>query len=369
MNPDDFLELGNELTDISVLAGGGNDEVFAPDIPYGIYDGEGGDDFIEGGNGHDLIIGGPGSDRLSGKGGDDLIGGGEDNDIIDGGEGSNALSGEKGDDHINGNKGNHIDGGEGNDVVIVHGIVTESGKLLNNFPLSLTNQKYFEADSSGMFIIDSSGIDTLSFANFDVGITLDLDLFNTQQIYTANNDTLTLNGIFENFIGSPFDDVIHINPLDVPRTIDGGGSVNGDTIYVETMGGTPTDDGTTITYSGYEAITYTNFTEIVFENTLSTDANLILPIGFYLAQNYPNPFNPTTTIHYTLPKESSVNITIQDMLGRKVYEFISQKQFTGNHSIQWNGKDIHGNPVSAGIYLYQIQAGDFVKTKKMVLMK
>jgi polyhydroxybutyrate depolymerase len=91
--------------------------------------------------------------------------------------------------------------------------------------------------------------------------------------------------------------------------------------------------------------------------------------GFSLSQNYPNPFNPTTTIHYTLPEESSVNITIHDILGRKVHEFISLNQFAGNYSIQWDGKDINGNPVSAGIYLYQIKAGDFVQTKKMVLMK
>lgn len=90
---------------------------------------------------------------------------------------------------------------------------------------------------------------------------------------------------------------------------------------------------------------------------------------FKLFDNYPNPFNPTTTIHYILPKESLVTITIYDVLGKEINQITSQKQLAGNHSIQWNGKYIDGNPVSAGIYLYQIQAGDFMQTKKMLLMK
>lgn len=90
---------------------------------------------------------------------------------------------------------------------------------------------------------------------------------------------------------------------------------------------------------------------------------------FNLKQNFPNPFNPNTTIYYSLPNESAVTITVYDILGKEINQLISQKQLTGNHSIQWNGKDINGNPVSAGIYLYQIQAGEFIQTKKMVLMK
>lgn len=95
----------------------------------------------------------------------------------------------------------------------------------------------------------------------------------------------------------------------------------------------------------------------------------VLPEVYTLNQNYPNPFNPTTTIQYILPKESVVTITIYDMHGAKVNEFISQKLPPGNHSIQWNGIDHQGNPASAGIYFYQLKAGNYVHTKKMVLIK
>jgi len=94
-----------------------------------------------------------------------------------------------------------------------------------------------------------------------------------------------------------------------------------------------------------------------------------LPSQFRLSHNYPNPFNPTTLINYSLPNQSNVTITVYDMLGRKVHDLISYKQIAGNHTIEWNGRDNLDNLVSAGIYFYQIQAGDFVQTKKMVLLK
>lgn len=94
-----------------------------------------------------------------------------------------------------------------------------------------------------------------------------------------------------------------------------------------------------------------------------------MPTEFSLNQNYPNPFNPNTTIYYSLPNESAVTITVYDVLGKEINQLISQIKPQGNHSVEWNGNDNFGNPVSAGIYLYQIQTGDFVQTKKMVLMK
>ena len=91
--------------------------------------------------------------------------------------------------------------------------------------------------------------------------------------------------------------------------------------------------------------------------------------NYKLIKNYPNPFNPVTTLRYDLPENSHVNITIYDMLGRQVKNLINQTQDAGYRSVRWNATDDYGKPVSAGIYLYQIQAGEFVQTKKMVLLK
>ena len=90
---------------------------------------------------------------------------------------------------------------------------------------------------------------------------------------------------------------------------------------------------------------------------------------YKLIKNYPNPFNPVTTLRYDLPENSHVNITIYDMLGRQVKNLIKQTQDAGYRSVRWNATDDYGKPVSAGIYLYQIQAGEFVQTKKMMLLK
>jgi len=95
----------------------------------------------------------------------------------------------------------------------------------------------------------------------------------------------------------------------------------------------------------------------------------LLPEVFSLHQNYPNPFNPVTKLRYDLPENGHVNITIYDMLGREVKTLINQTQNAGYRSIIWDATNDYGKPVSAGIYLYQIQAGEYMRTKKMVLLK
>ena len=107
---------------------------------------------------------------------------------------------------------------------------------------------------------------------------------------------------------------------------------------------------------------YSNLVEV--DNRSET-----FPQGFALEQNFPNPFNPVTTLRYDLPENSYVNVTVYDMLGRQVRTLVNTTQDAGFRSVIWNATNDYGKPVSAGIYLYQIQAGKFVQTKKMVLLK
>ena len=79
--------------------------------------------------------------------------------------------------------------------------------------------------------------------------------------------------------------------------------------------------------------------------------------------------NPVTTLRYELPEEAMVTITVYDMIGRKVNNLVSSQQTAGYKSIQWNATKDAGQPVSAGLYLYTIQTGEFRQTKKMVLLK
>jgi hypothetical protein len=95
----------------------------------------------------------------------------------------------------------------------------------------------------------------------------------------------------------------------------------------------------------------------------------LFPEKFALHQNYPNPFNPITTLRYDLPENSYVNVTVYDILGRQVRTLVNQTQDAGFKSVLWDATNDYGKPVSAGVYLYQIQAGEFVQTRKMVLLK
>ena len=99
-------------------------------------------------------------------------------------------------------------------------------------------------------------------------------------------------------------------------------------------------------------------------STASEQNNDILPFSFKLEQNYPNPFNPVTVISYRLAENSHVNLSIYNILGQKVETLLSEKQNSGKHSIEWDASGF-----SSGIYFYRIQAGDFIQTKRMLLIK
>lgn len=101
-----------------------------------------------------------------------------------------------------------------------------------------------------------------------------------------------------------------------------------------------------------------------FFQTVVVEEPMGHPSEFALSQNYPNPFNASTTIRYNLHKPSDATIDIYDILGRKVRTLVNGKQPAGYHQAVWNARDI-----SSGMYFYKIQAGDYIETKKMVLLK
>ena len=102
---------------------------------------------------------------------------------------------------------------------------------------------------------------------------------------------------------------------------------------------------------------------------LKNDVQNTLPQSPLLHSNFPNPFNPNTLLRYDLPQSGMVNITIHDMTGRKIKTLVNSAQSAGYKTIQWNGTNNNNKSVSAGLYLYTIQTGNFTQTKKMVLLK
>ncbi|RKY75168.1 hypothetical protein DRQ00_10995, partial [candidate division KSB1 bacterium] len=96
---------------------------------------------------------------------------------------------------------------------------------------------------------------------------------------------------------------------------------------------------------------------------------VFVPQSFSLGQNYPNPFNATTEIRFGLPRVSRVIIKVYNLLGDEVCTLVNEEKDAGFYSIHWNGKDDMGREVASGIYIYVMKAGDFVESKKTLLLK
>jgi hypothetical protein len=101
-----------------------------------------------------------------------------------------------------------------------------------------------------------------------------------------------------------------------------------------------------------------------FEYSNIIEAEILSPLNFSLGQNYPNPFNPSTNIRYSTPNGSLVLIKVYDVLGKEVATLVNENKPAGEYVLEFNAADF-----PSGIYFYKLQAGSFVETKKMILMK
>lgn len=122
---------------------------------------------------------------------------------------------------------------------------------------------------------------------------------------------------------------------------------------------------TAVDFSGNEGESSSEYVAVV----TSVDEGQGIPEKFGLAQNYPNPFNPSTVIGYQLPAASEVKLIIYNIIGQEVRTLVNTYESAGYKKITWNGLDNSGNHVAPGIYLYRLQAGDFVSINKMAYVK
>jgi len=208
-------------------------------------------------------------------------------------------------------------------------------------------------------------------AQSDATLPVELTSF---ELLETRNDGITLQWITESEINNlgfnldrrtPLTNWTQIASYVTHPSLQGQGSVSHQTIYTFT-------DNTVLDNESYDYrlsdVDYNGNVEYHSLQLMGVSSSKI-PEQFILYPNYPNPFNPVTTIRYDLSNESFVNITIYDMLGNVVYNLVNTNQSSGYKSVQWNATNNQGEPVSAGVYLYKIQAGDFVDTKKMILLK
>ncbi len=107
----------------------------------------------------------------------------------------------------------------------------------------------------------------------------------------------------------------------------------------------------------------------VSSGATSIQKNQGSPENFKLAPNFPNPFNPATTIRYHLARPCRVTLTVYNLAGQKIREWVEEKKPDGTHQIYWNGRDAFGSDVASGIYVYTLRAGNRILSHKMILMK
>ena len=116
-----------------------------------------------------------------------------------------------------------------------------------------------------------------------------------------------------------------------------------------------------ISYNGGEGVWRRPLSEMI---TSVSDQKSTLPQNFSLQQNYPNPFNPSTTIRYEIPERSFVTIKVYDILGKEIDTFVNEEKPSGTYEVEFDARNL-----PSGIYFYQLKAGSFVETKKMILLK
>jgi Secretion system C-terminal sorting domain len=107
-----------------------------------------------------------------------------------------------------------------------------------------------------------------------------------------------------------------------------------------------------------------NIRGVVDDTPVSVDEDEINPIGFELMQNYPNPFNPTTTVKYSIPELSFITIKVFDVLGNEIATLVNEEKLAGSYEVEFKATTL-----PSGIYFYKLQAGSYVETKKMALLR
>lgn len=100
-----------------------------------------------------------------------------------------------------------------------------------------------------------------------------------------------------------------------------------------------------------------------------SESPAVKPAPYQLLQNYPNPFNPSTSISFVLKKSGHVTLTVYDLLGQKIKTLVTGSVQSGEHKVNWDGTNDEGKRVSSGVYVYRLEAGDSVRSKKMLFLK
>ncbi len=231
--------------------------------------------------------------------------------------------------------------------------------------------------------IKSSGNDVLIYEGFDKAAkTVTSNIAANNDIIHSTREWVSVYGANITVDGTQLDNNSEIKLYSESGVLCGKGTYNNNLLKFTSAYGYDPDDLKSEGYpqAGENVIINVNGMEIekriIWETNGSrielselTTSLKLMPANYNLKQNYPNPFNPSTQIGFTIPKSGYVSITIFNVLGQNIRNLVNENYSEGSYEIHWDGNDDYGKIVSSGVYLYRIEVGDFVKTKKMTLMK
>ncbi|MDD3501740.1 MAG: chitobiase/beta-hexosaminidase C-terminal domain-containing protein [Candidatus Cloacimonadales bacterium] len=278
-------------------------------------------------------------------------------------------------------------------------IYTVTGEVIVSFTQSFRNQIFVQDANAGILIDDYSNVISTNFNIGDgiTGLSGKIETFNgmLQFIPTVNitapsssNNPVTAISITIQQLNSNFDmyesRLVAISGLtfvnasgdfevgSVYPITDGTGNANFRTsFYDEDYIETPVPSGTiTMACIPHERVDGRFVASRMLSDFawVATDNNAIAKTK-QLQGNYPNPFNPNTTIAYQIDKSEMVNISIYNCKGQKVVTLVNDIKNAGNHTVNWNGKDVNGTNMPSGIYYYKLQTENNLEVKRAILMK
>ena len=211
----------------------------------------------------------------------------------------------------------------------------------------------FKTDSQGDSVWTKSHQGSFDIYSRDVEETVDSGFVVVGRVYANVADQMFIyrtdnlgNPKWYREMNKEFDD---LEGYDIEQTPDGGFIIAGAIAY----------DGTN---NGVAYLLKTNSLGLVSEVENGNYSDY--PLNFILGQNYPNPFNPSTKIKYSIPQSTNVVIKVFDILGNEIETLVNEEKQVGAYEITWYAENL-----PSGVYFYQLKAGSFVETKKMVLLR
>lgn len=247
------------------------------------------------------------------------------------------------------------------------------GQILFQERISLTNTNRVaisRADGEVLFEEAGPGHPDLGQPTFSIAIVHRLGLIEPALDPTGEVESVRLSLIFLRPGEDNYELQVYSLRLDLPseQSYSVGDSVTGS---IELKQNPVADGELRIEISGAEPLTLLSST-LTIEYTPAVEAGAdgrSLPENYALEGNYPNPFNPTTRILFVLPVVARVTLEVFNVNGQHVKTLTRSTMLPGRHTIEWNGTDSHGHQVVSGLYLYRLQAGKFIDTRKMILIK